>query len=159
MPGACQRAERFLSEHIVGQDLAIQQLVTAVCAHLERLEQPHQTAPLEPLRPLVLSAHGPPGVGKTFTHQLLARVLYSQRPDVPAMDCPGAGCKGYKARHARLRARGGSADHGRTWRLGRADLSIQPSCSTAACYVLGSASGWMPGCLSGAGAQMPGVRH
>jgi len=50
------------------QDLAIRQLVDAVCAHVENLQ---------PRKPLVLSMHGPPGVGKTFTTTLLARALYN----------------------------------------------------------------------------------
>jgi DNA polymerase III delta prime subunit len=85
-PGACPRAEAYLAAHVVGQDLAVRQLSDAVCAHL---------AKPRPGRPLVVSAHGPPGVGKTLTHQLLARALYSSAPS-DALECPGRGCPGYK---------------------------------------------------------------
>ncbi len=70
------------------QELAIRQLTDAVCHHL---------ATPRPGKPLIVSAHGPPGVGKTLTHQLLARALYNARPS-DALQCPGKDCKGYKAR-------------------------------------------------------------
>lgn len=55
----------------------------------------HLTATKRPGRPLIISAHGPPGVGKTLSHQLLARALYNQRPR-DGLDCPGRDCRGYK---------------------------------------------------------------
>lgn len=85
-PGVCDRLNPYLSHHIVGQELALKQLINAVCDHLEDPA---------PSKPLVLSAHGPPGVGKSLSHFLLARALYNKRPqDVHA--CPGAQCPGYK---------------------------------------------------------------
>eukprot|EP00798_Chlamydomonas_sp_ICE-L_P008143 gene8143-1391_t len=45
--------------------------------------------------PLVISMHGPPGVGKTFTHTLLARALYNKDP-AAAAQCPGEDCTGAK---------------------------------------------------------------
>ncbi|KAF5828296.1 hypothetical protein DUNSADRAFT_17844 [Dunaliella salina] len=86
LPDACQRTEQFLESNIVGQELAIGQLVDAVCAHLEHLQ---------PRKPLVLSIHGPPGVGKTFTSTLLARALYNKNPE-KAVECPGKHCQGMK---------------------------------------------------------------
>ena len=71
---------------MVGQDLATRQLVDAICTHLS---QPH------PLRPLIISVHGPPGVGKTYTHTLLARALYNTDPQ-SATQCPGQDCRGAK---------------------------------------------------------------
>lgn len=99
----------------MGQDLAVRQLVDAVCHHLAT---PH------PPKPLVLSAHGPPGVGKTLTHQLLAQALYNKHPE-KAVECPGRHCKGYKVvygldylsseRDAQLdRLRGALLEHLRT---------------------------------------------
>ena len=64
------------------------QLVDAVCAHLSHRQ---------PTKPLILSVHGPPGVGKTFTHMLLARALYNKDPE-SASRCPGDDCQGYKVR-------------------------------------------------------------
>lgn len=52
LPGACQRVDVHLSSHIVGQDLAIGQLVDAVCTHLSNPN---------PRKPLIISSHGPPG--------------------------------------------------------------------------------------------------
>lgn len=88
VPAACGAAEAYLSSEVVGQHLAVSQLTDAVCHHLARPR---------PGRPLVISAHGPPGVGKTLSHQLLARALYSRRP-AAARDCPGRDCRGYKVR-------------------------------------------------------------
>jgi hypothetical protein len=55
LPGACARVEALLTKEIVGQELAVGLLVDAVCTHLKRIEQGYSG------RPLVLSAHGPPG--------------------------------------------------------------------------------------------------
>ncbi len=86
LPGSCERVEEFLSSQVIGQDMAIRQLVDAVCTHLAK---PH------PPRPLVMSVHGPPGVGKTFSHTLLARALYNTHP-LQATQCPGPDCRGAK---------------------------------------------------------------
>jgi hypothetical protein len=49
-----------------------------------------------PRKPLVVSLHGPPGVGKTYFHKLLAEAVYNMtgggRPaacDTGGQDCPG----------------------------------------------------------------------
>jgi DNA polymerase III delta prime subunit len=70
----------------VGQELAVRQLSDAVCDYLA---QP------QAIRPLILSAHGPPGVGKSLSHLLLARALYKKQPS-DKMKCPGSDCPGYK---------------------------------------------------------------
>jgi Cdc6-like AAA superfamily ATPase len=88
VPDACASAEAYLPAHVVGQDLALTQLADAVCHHL---------GSKRPGKPLIISAHGPPGVGKTLTHQLLARALYSRAPG-PGLRCPGRDCRGYKVR-------------------------------------------------------------
>ena len=85
-PGACERLEPYLLSEIVGQDLAIYQACDAICDHL-RAE--------EPQKPLVLSVHGPPGVGKSMLHLLMARALYNKRPS-DDLSCPGSACLGYK---------------------------------------------------------------
>jgi len=87
--GACERVEPYLFSELVGQDLAVQQACDAICDHL---------AKREPQKPLVLSAHGPPGVGKTMMHLLLARALYSKKPS-DELRCPGTQCLGYKVPH------------------------------------------------------------
>jgi len=87
-PGACERVEPYLLGQLVGQDLAVRQLCDAVCDHV---------AAERPGRPLVLSVHGPPGVGKSLLHLLLARALYSAQPSAE-LRCPGPDCAGYKAR-------------------------------------------------------------
>lgn len=70
----------------MGQELALRQFSDAVCDHLAREA---------PRKPLVVSAHGPPGVGKSMMHWLAARALYSDAPDSEGA-CPGADCRGYK---------------------------------------------------------------
>ena len=86
-PGVCERVEPYLLQHLVGQDLAVRQLCDAVC---------DAVVTERPVRPLVLSIHGPPGVGKSLLHLLLARSLYSARPSADQR-CPGPDCGGYKA--------------------------------------------------------------
>lgn len=84
-PGACSVIETHLQSEVVGQQLAIHQMSDAICDHLLKSH---------PEKPLVLSVHGPPGVGKSLSHRLLAQALY----DVPGgdADCPGPHCQGYK---------------------------------------------------------------
>ena len=93
-PGACERLEPYLSARLVGQDLALRQAADAICDHLA---QP------EPQRPLVLSLHGPPGVGKSMFHGLAATALYNRQPR-PELRCPGLDCAGYKVRPPACRA-------------------------------------------------------
>jgi DNA polymerase III delta prime subunit len=90
-PGACERLDPYLSSKIVGQELALRQISDAVCDHL---------AQVEPQRPLVLSLHGPPGVGKSMFHLLAARALYNRKVH-PELRCPGLDCAGYKVRMQR----------------------------------------------------------
>eukprot|EP00803_Ostreobium_quekettii_P004257 evm.model.scf_468.10 EVM.evm.TU.scf_468.10 scf_468:65138-67318(+) len=108
----CQRLDNVLSSKVVGQELAIDQFVEAVCEHLRR-----EVTGNEMSKPLVVSVHGPPGVGKTLTHTLAARALYglegaSASTELVAddnfwagwgiprlestLECPGRGCAGYK---------------------------------------------------------------
>lgn len=71
---------------MVGQELALRQAADAICDHLARSE---------PTRPLVLSVHGPPGVGKSLFHLLAARALYNRHIHED-LRCPGFDCAGYK---------------------------------------------------------------
>lgn len=80
---ACERARTLLGERIVGQDEPVKELVDAVCDHLEQVEDPE--------RPLAVALHGPPGVGKSLTHRLLAKAMYNA-----TTDCPGRKCPAYK---------------------------------------------------------------
>ena len=108
-PGACERLEPHLASRVVGQELALRQLADAVCDHLGRLDPP---------RPLVLSVHGPPGVGKSMSHLLAAQALYSRHPDKPGLQCPGRDCAGYKV--------GGRGARGLCW-LGGAGRAGAPA--------------------------------
>jgi Cdc6-like AAA superfamily ATPase len=94
---ACTNLDALLPNEIVGQELALAQLTDALCHHLS---QPR------PKKPLVISVHGPPGVGKTYTHLWLARILYSKQPSA-ALQCPGMHCKGYKVGGWGVRQDGG----------------------------------------------------
>ena len=64
---ACARLRTHLHDHLHGQTVATDLLADAICDHLET---PH------PAKPLVLALHGPPGVGKSYFHQLLAQAVY-----------------------------------------------------------------------------------
>jgi len=86
-PTAKQNIDSFLQQEIVGQDLALFQLTAAVKNHLS-LENP--------ISALVISVHGPPGVGKSFTHYLMAKALFNKNPSSPKIQCPGDHCSGYK---------------------------------------------------------------
>lgn len=78
--------EAVLPQQIVGQELALTHLTESLCHHMSQKQ---------PKKPLVISVHGPPGVGKTYTHLWLARALYNQHPSAD-LDCPGIHCRGYK---------------------------------------------------------------
>jgi hypothetical protein len=86
---ACENVAHVLPQEIVGQELALTHLTDSVCHHI---------AQKKPQRPLVISVHGPPGVGKTYTHLWLARTMYNKKPSTD-LDCPGIHCRGYKVCH------------------------------------------------------------
>lgn len=69
---ACARLRAHLHGHLHGQAVATDLLADAICDHLE--------TPL-PSKPLVLAVHGPPGVGKSYFHQLLAQAVYGAAGD------------------------------------------------------------------------------
>ncbi len=95
MPGVCERLEPYLASQLVGQELALRQLADAVCDHTTAGSREQAAGHT---KPLVLSVHGPPGVGKSLAHLLLARALYN--PDPAAnLQCPGPDCPGYKVTH------------------------------------------------------------
>ncbi|KAK3258929.1 hypothetical protein CYMTET_32049, partial [Cymbomonas tetramitiformis] len=84
---SCHRLGDHLKQNIVGQDFALTQMYDAVCDHLSEDN---------PRKPLVLSLHGPPGVGKSYFHMLLAQALYnSTTPSSQMRRCPGMSCPGY----------------------------------------------------------------
>ena len=76
---ACARLRAHLHGHLHGQTVATDLLADAICDHLEN---PH------PSKPLVLAVHGPPGVGKSYFHQLLAQAVYGavEDEDMPLTD-------------------------------------------------------------------------
>ena len=99
-PGACDRLEAHLGAHLVGQGLAVRQLTDAVCDHAARLEGKEGLGGSAlPPKPLVLSAHGPPGVGKTLAAALTASALFAppgRDPADPAWACPGRACPAHR---------------------------------------------------------------
>ena len=98
---SCARLQNKLDKEVFGQQAAALQFSSAVCDHL--WDQ-------EPLKPLVLSIHGPPGVGKSYSHFVAARALYNatskaetnllfdykNKNKVKPPECPGLNCPGYK---------------------------------------------------------------
>ena len=74
-PNACASVSAALPYAIVGQPAALAATADAVCDHLaENAAAVHSGGSK---KPLVLSAHGPPGVGKSAAHAVLAAALYS----------------------------------------------------------------------------------
>merc|ERR1712072_497100 len=82
----CRTLWSEIREEIIGQDFALDLMVTCICDYLDDTFLK---------KPLVISTHGPVGVGKTLTHRSLARFLY----EVPRENwnaCPGYECPAYK---------------------------------------------------------------
>lgn len=86
-PNACASVSAALPYMIVGQPAALAAIADAVCDHLAENAAVSGGRNEEGKRgrgggggskkPLVLSAHGPPGVGKSAAHAVLAAALYS----------------------------------------------------------------------------------
>jgi hypothetical protein len=94
VPEACQNIERLLSSEVVGQSLATGAMTEAICHHLAK--QKGVVSSSYRSTPLVLSLHGPPGIGKSLSTHLVSRALYNSDPDLSA-PCPGDGCQGAKS--------------------------------------------------------------
>lgn len=100
---ACSRFDQFMNRYLVGQEGSLNVVADAICDFLD----PKVMLDGGQQRPLVLSIHGPPGVGKTYFHQLAAHVLYdtvAEDVDVNGdkvfslrngVACPGHSCPGY----------------------------------------------------------------
>lgn len=85
-PNACNTVEPYLYSQIVGQDLAVGQLIDAVC---------HYTALKDHPKPLVISVHGPPGwfathkVSLDYVHVVLLHTISQLRVhDLSSIDIP-----------------------------------------------------------------------
>lgn len=89
-PNACASVSAALPRVVVGQPAALAAIADAVCDHLAENaavaaaaggRKGEATADVGggggTKKPLVLSAHGPPGVGKSAAHAVLAAALYS----------------------------------------------------------------------------------
>ncbi|CAG9464815.1 unnamed protein product [Pedinophyceae sp. YPF-701] len=85
-PHACSNLEAALAANLRGQDDAAREIASAICDHL---------ADPAPQRPLAISLHGPPGVGKSLFHLLAARALYGLSRPGELRACPGSSCPGY----------------------------------------------------------------
>ena len=86
-PHACSHFEPYMNEYLVGQQPAMRVLTDAICDFLDDGASTGRMGS----SPLVVSLHGPPGVGKTYFHKLAARALYNTEER-----CPGRGCPAYK---------------------------------------------------------------
>jgi hypothetical protein len=101
----CERLRAELRASLRGQPTGSALLADAVCDFLE-------TPAAEVRKPLVVSLHGSPGVGKSFFHRILARAAYNASGTLSTTldgeasssssssslrsECPGHGCPGYK---------------------------------------------------------------
>lgn len=102
---ACSRFDPFMNRYLVGQEGSLHVVTDAMCDFLDPKVMLERQGAQQ--RPLVLSIHGPPGVGKTYFHQLAAHVLYDtveEETDVlgnrvyslrNGVACPGHSCPGY----------------------------------------------------------------
>lgn len=81
-PHACASVSAALPYAVVGQPAALSAIADAVCDHLAEnagaaIKGKNNKRGEGSKKPLVLSAHGPPGVGKSAAHAVLAAALYS----------------------------------------------------------------------------------
>jgi len=93
---ACALVTDGLAVNVLHQTHATSSIAAAVCDHLSSRVGSASAQPLDLLHasPLVLSLHGPPGVGKSLAHRVLALGLWGvQAEDIGR--CPGAACPGY----------------------------------------------------------------
>jgi len=81
---ACERVRRETARAALRQTTATNAMGDAVCDFVEQRSS-------EVKKPLVMSAHGAPGTGKSSYHRALARAVYNATDD-----CPGRACPGYK---------------------------------------------------------------
>lgn len=100
LQSSCSDVEHFLANRIVGQNESVLAVTDAVCEHLHPGHgfgdfSGGDLAPSH-ARALVISLHGPPGVGKSYTHELLARALFMRDPFDAAAACPGPACPQYR---------------------------------------------------------------
>lgn len=65
LPQACDNLFEYYAAHLVGQELVLNQLAAAVCEHVQNQHS---------AKPLVLILSGPPGVGKSETTRITAKV-------------------------------------------------------------------------------------
>lgn len=100
-PGACTRASSVLHKSLIGQTEPVNAIVDSVCDHWSQTSSPE--------RPLALALHGPPGVGKSFAHKLLARSAFN----ASGSTCPGSGCRGYTSLFATDYAQANESEHTR----------------------------------------------
>lgn len=86
-----------MNQYLVGQEPSLRVLTDAICDHISGLDGQAQGFQGQK-KPLVISVHGPPGVGKSYFHQLAAQVLYNgeNANKVQGQHCPGRHCAGYK---------------------------------------------------------------
>ncbi|KAG2496489.1 hypothetical protein HYH03_005314 [Edaphochlamys debaryana] len=84
----CAALLPHLQGSVVQQCQAIVPMFEAVCGHLRSVAR--GTAQ----KPLVMSLHGPPGVGKTFSALLIPQALFYDSPEDGAKKCKGRGCRG-----------------------------------------------------------------
>jgi len=97
--GACDRASSLLPESLVGQREPARVISDAVCDHWSAVPAPE--------RPLAIAVHGPPGVGKSFAHRLLARAAFN----ASSASCPGPGCRAYRSLFATDYAQANETEH------------------------------------------------
>lgn len=60
--------KRLLEDNVFGQHIVQQHLIPAIEAHFNTATPPK--------KPLVISFHGTPGIGKTFVSEKIAEALY-----------------------------------------------------------------------------------
>ena len=90
----CARSRRAVGARVRGQEAAIELALDATCDHVEH-------GYYDRGKPLVIAAHGSPGVGKSTFHRSLARAAYNASDEEETGAgrggaCPGSACPGYK---------------------------------------------------------------
>jgi len=88
----------LLSQYVVGQEKAIEKFAVLGSEHMKRIQAKFKNIPIDDIpKKKLLLVHGPPGCGKTYTGQTLAKILGVPVLEYNASDLTESGYVGAKS--------------------------------------------------------------